>query len=148
MIERFAEWGIEHAGLFTWSHSPKHTYLYQKFGFWARFLNAIMSKSVVERLMAGADEPEPRWSRFSGLSEGDRERTLKACGDVTGAVYDGPDVSGEIRAVARTSATPCCSKTTPGSPVRGLPPRSGDRGRQRRVLRQVRGDPAVAGRGA
>ena len=100
VMERFAEWGIEHAGLFTWSHSPKHTYLYQKFGFWARFLTAIMSKSVVERLMVGEDEPESRWSRFSGLSEGDREEALKACGKVTGAAYDGLDVSGEIRAVA------------------------------------------------
>jgi len=100
VMKRFAEWGIEHAGLFTWSHSPKHNYLYQKFGFWARFLTAIMSKSVVERLMVGEDEPESQWSRFSGLSEGDREETLKACGEVTGAVYDGLDVSGEIRAVA------------------------------------------------
>jgi predicted N-acetyltransferase YhbS len=24
-MERFTEWEIEHAGLFTWSHSPKHT---------------------------------------------------------------------------------------------------------------------------
>jgi GNAT superfamily N-acetyltransferase len=100
VMERFAEWGIEHAGLFTWSHSPKHTYLYQRFGFWARFLTAIMSKSVVERLMAGEDEPESQWSRFSGLSEGDRDETLKACGELTGAVHDGLDVSGEIRAVA------------------------------------------------
>ena len=100
VMERFAEWGIEHAGLFTWSHSPKHTYLYQKFGFWARFLTAIMSKSIVERLMVGEDEPEPQWSRFSGLSEGDREEILKACSEATGAVYDGLDVSGEIRAVA------------------------------------------------
>ena len=99
-MERFTEWEIEHAGLFTWSHSPKHTYLYQKFGFWARFLTAIMSKSVVERLMVGEDEPESQWSRFSALSEEDREETLKACGEVTGAIYDGLDVSGEIRAVA------------------------------------------------
>ena len=100
VMERFAEWGPEHAGLFTWSHSPGHVHLYEKFGFWARFLTAIMSKSVVERLMVGKDEPEAQWSRFSGLSEGDREETLKACGEVTGAVYDGLDVSGEIRAVA------------------------------------------------
>ena len=98
-MERFAEWEIEHAGLFTWSHSPKHTYLYQKFGFSARFLTAIMSKSVVERLMVGGDEPT-QWSRFSELSEDDREETLKACGKLTGAIYDGLDVSGEIRAVA------------------------------------------------
>lgn len=100
VMDRFAEWEIEHAGLFTWSHSPKHTYLYQKFGFWARFLTAILSKSVVERLMVGDDGSEGRWSRFSGLSEGDREETLKACGEVTEAIYDGLDVSGEIRAVA------------------------------------------------
>ena len=85
-MERFAAWGIEHAGLFTWSHSPKHAYLYQKFGFWARFLTAIMSKSVVERPMVGAYEPEPWWSRFSELSEGDRKQRQKACGEVTGAV--------------------------------------------------------------
>ena len=100
VMERFAEWGIEHAGLFTWSHSPKHIYLYQKFGFWAHFLTAIMSKSVVKRLMVGEDEPTPQWSKFSGLSESDREETLKACGEVTGAIYDGLDVSGEIRTVA------------------------------------------------
>jgi predicted N-acetyltransferase YhbS len=99
-MERFAEWEIEHAGLFTWSHSPKHSYLYQKFGFWARFLTAIMSKSVVERLMVGEDEPESSWSRFSALSEEDREDTLEASGELTGAVYDGLDVAGEIRAVA------------------------------------------------
>ena len=99
-MERFAEWGPEHAGLFTWSHSPGHIHLYEKFGFWARFLTAIMSKSVVKRLMVGEDEPDARWSRFSGLPEGDREETLKVCGEVTGAVYDGLDVSGEIRAVA------------------------------------------------
>jgi predicted N-acetyltransferase YhbS len=99
-MERFAEWEIEHAGLFTWSHSPKHSYLYQKFGFWARYLTAIMSKSVVERLMVGEDEPESSWSRFSALSEEDREETLNTCGEVTGTVYDGLDVSGEIRAVA------------------------------------------------
>ena len=99
VIERFTEWRIKHAGLFTWSHSPKHTYLYQKFGFWARFLTAIMSKSVVERLMVGEDEPT-QWSRFSELSEDDREETLKACSEVTDAIYGGLDVSGEIRAVA------------------------------------------------
>src|ERR671921_2430090 len=100
VMERFAEWGPEHTGLFTWSHSPGHIHLYEKFGFWARFLTVIMSKSVVKRLMVGEDEPESRWSRFSGLPEGDREETLKACGEVTGAIYDGLDVSGEIRAVA------------------------------------------------
>jgi hypothetical protein len=87
-MERFAEWGTRHAGLLTSSHSPKHTYLYQKFGFWARFLTAIMSKSVVERLMVGEGEPEPR-CRDSPGSRRATEETLKACGELTGAIYDG-----------------------------------------------------------
>jgi hypothetical protein len=33
-------------GLFTFAQSAKNVYLYQKFGFWSRFLTAIMSKSV------------------------------------------------------------------------------------------------------
>ena len=40
-------------------------------------------ESVVERHMMGGDEPT-QWSRFSGLSEDDREETLKACGELTG----------------------------------------------------------------
>ena len=39
-------WGTAHAGLFTFAHSQKHVGLYQKFGFWPRFLTAIMSKPV------------------------------------------------------------------------------------------------------
>jgi predicted N-acetyltransferase YhbS len=99
-IERFSEWGVEYAGLFTWSHSPKHTYLYQKFDFWARFLTAIMSKSVVEPRMVGGKTAESPWSRFSTLAVSDREAALAACGELTSAIYDGLDVSGEIRAVA------------------------------------------------
>jgi hypothetical protein len=59
-----------------------------------------MSKSAVQRLMVGEDEPAPQWSRFSELSESHREETLKTCGELTGLIYDGLDVSGEIRAVA------------------------------------------------
>jgi GNAT superfamily N-acetyltransferase len=49
IMERFAEWGIKHTGLFTFAHSPGHIHLYEKFGFWARFLTAVMSKPVTER---------------------------------------------------------------------------------------------------
>jgi GNAT superfamily N-acetyltransferase len=60
--ECFANWGPRHMGLFTWSHSPSHIHLYEKFGFWARFLTAIMSKSIRQRLLEGVDEP-PRTGR-------------------------------------------------------------------------------------
>jgi hypothetical protein len=86
-------------GLFTWSHSPSHIHLYEKFGFWARFLTAIMSKSIRQRLLEGVDEPPSHWSRFSTLSEGDKEEVIEACRELTNTIYDGLDLAGEIRAI-------------------------------------------------
>src|SRR5574340_102641 len=50
----FEAWGCRHTGLYTYSCSPKHLALYQKFGFWPRWLTAIMSKEV--RLVAPVGE--------------------------------------------------------------------------------------------
>lgn len=90
VIECFTRWGTEHAGLFTWSHSPGHVHLYEKFGYAARFLTAIMSREV-------RPGGETRWSRFS--ASGDKEELIEACRELTGGIYDGLDVAGEIRAV-------------------------------------------------
>ena len=90
----FARWGTKHTGLFTFAHSQKHVGLYQKFGFWPRFLTAIMSKRV---------EPaasRSQWSLFSEVSESEREASLATSRELTDAVYEGLSVSGEIRAVA------------------------------------------------
>jgi len=46
VVGSFEDWGTRHAGLFTFAHSPKHLALYQKFGFWPRFLTAIMTLPV------------------------------------------------------------------------------------------------------
>jgi GNAT superfamily N-acetyltransferase len=89
----FERWGTAHAGLFTFPHSAKHVGLYRKFGFWPRFLTAIMSKPV-----APAACPA-RWTKFSELPEGERDAMLVACRELTGAIYDGLDVTGEVRAV-------------------------------------------------
>jgi GNAT superfamily N-acetyltransferase len=97
--ECFATWGPRHVGLFTWSHSPSHIHLYEKFGFWARFLTAIMSKSIRQRLLEGVDEPPSQWSRFSTLSEGDKEQVIEDCRELTNTIYDGLDLAGEIRAI-------------------------------------------------
>jgi GNAT superfamily N-acetyltransferase len=97
--ECFDSWGTRHEGLFTWSHSPGHIHLYEKFGFWARFLTAIMSKSIRQRLLEGVDEPTSQWSRFSALSEDDKEGGVEACRELTSAIYDELDLAGEIRAV-------------------------------------------------
>ena len=90
----FARWGTKHAGLFTFAHSQKHVGLYQKFGFWPRFLTAIMSKPV-ERTARRS-----QWSLFSEVSESQREASLSTYRELTDAVYEGLNVGGEIRAVA------------------------------------------------
>ena len=59
VMDTFSRWGTKHAGLFTFAQSSKHVGLYQKFGFWPRFLTAIMSKPVAQTTEA------VRWSTFS-----------------------------------------------------------------------------------
>jgi GNAT superfamily N-acetyltransferase len=52
VCDAFADWGIAHAGLFTFAQSAKHVHLYRKFGFHPRFLTAIMAapaKAVAAR---------------------------------------------------------------------------------------------------
>ena len=99
VMQRFADWKSEHLGLFTWSHSPKHVYLYQKFGFWPRFLTAIMSKSIVQNLMVGEAASDSGWLRLSTLSESEQKSALEECKEVSGAIYDGLDLTREIDAV-------------------------------------------------
>ena len=94
IMECFAKWGIKHAGLFTFAQSAKHVNLYQKFGFWPRFLTPILSKPV-ER----AKDP-PQWSKFSDMSESEQESTLLTCRQLTDEIYEGLDLTGEIHSVA------------------------------------------------
>ncbi|HEV7982072.1 MAG TPA: GNAT family N-acetyltransferase [Xanthobacteraceae bacterium] len=90
-MEQFDRWGTRNAGLFTFSHSAKHIALYQKFGFYARFLTAIMSAKAVRHTAEGS-------MRFSELSRAQREDVLRSCRDVAETVYPGLDLSGEIGA--------------------------------------------------
>ncbi len=101
IMECFTRWGTAHAGLFTFSHSQKHVGLYQRYGFWPRFLTAIMSKEVERPVLAPAQPSRSsQWTRFSEVKEADREATLRACRELTGEIFDGLDVSREINAVA------------------------------------------------
>jgi GNAT superfamily N-acetyltransferase len=102
-MHRFEEWSVRHAALFTFPQSTKHVGLYQKFGFWPRFLTAVMAK----RLEGGAasDGPLPSWERVaegrvrvSGI-----DGVIAACREVTDEIFPGLDVSQEIRAVADQS---------------------------------------------
>lgn len=90
-MDLFAQRGVREAGLFTFPHSIKHVALYQKFGFWPRFLTPVLAKDVVAHEMP--------FEKFSSLGEEDGEQALAACRELTGAVHDGLDVSVEIRSV-------------------------------------------------
>ena len=94
IMECFDKWQTKHAGLFTFANSQKHIGLYQKFGFFPRFLTAIMLKPV---------EPPGRaseWTRLSGATTSERAEILDACRDLTETIYEGLNVEREIRAVA------------------------------------------------
>jgi GNAT superfamily N-acetyltransferase len=94
-MEMFAEWGVTHAGLFTFATSTKHVSLYQKFGFWPRFLTALM-----EFPLGGEAAPESgQWTRFSALTAGQKESCLSDCREVTDSIYSGLDLELEIRSV-------------------------------------------------
>jgi GNAT superfamily N-acetyltransferase len=90
-MEQFDAWKTGHAGLFTFADSAKHIGLYQKFGFYARFLTAIMSAKALRQSAAG-------WSRFSALTKPQQEDALKSCRDLAETVYPGLDLTDEIRA--------------------------------------------------
>jgi GNAT superfamily N-acetyltransferase len=92
-MDFFAKWDCRHTGLFTFSHSPKHAGLYQKFGFWPRFLTAIMSKAV------GSAAAPAEYNSYSRLAPEQKTEVLAACRELTDQIYAGLDVSREIRAV-------------------------------------------------
>jgi predicted N-acetyltransferase YhbS len=91
-MTQFDVWEMRHVGLFTFAHSAKHVALYQKYGFYARFLTAIMSAPVVPRQGATA------WSRFSELNEAQQNEALRPCRSVADTLYSGLDLTEEIRA--------------------------------------------------
>jgi hypothetical protein len=94
-MELFNKWRVSHVGLFTFAQSPKHIGLYQKFGFWPRFLTFLMSKTV-----QGRDTSE-RWSKFSDVPDVETGRCLDMCRSLTNSVYEGLDLEREIMAVRK-----------------------------------------------
>ena len=94
VMDTFARWGTKHAGLFTFAQSQKHVGLYQSFGFWPRFLIAIMALPVKP-----AATSKGKWQRFSALAEADRKEALDQCRKLTSDIYEGLDLEREICSV-------------------------------------------------
>jgi len=92
-MELFNKWGVRHVALFTLAQSPKHLGLYEKYGFWPRFLTPILSKPVEKK------EGVEGWSKFSDVPDAERGRILERCRSVTGSIYGGLDLEREVMAV-------------------------------------------------
>ena len=92
--DAFERWGLTHAGLCTFPHSTKHVWLYQKFGFHPRFLTPIMAAPV------GAGARLPADAQYSAHSAKELRDIEQACAALTGELYEGLDLCGEIRTVA------------------------------------------------
>jgi GNAT superfamily N-acetyltransferase len=92
-VALFDSWGTRHAGLFTFAQSSLHIGLYQRFGFWPRFLTAVMSMPAAPA--AGAHPG----TRMSGVAGPARSGALASVRDLTDAVYPGLDLTREIESV-------------------------------------------------
>jgi predicted N-acetyltransferase YhbS len=91
--DQFEAWGTRHAGLFTFAQSAKHVGLYGKFGFHPRFLTAIMAAPAQPAAAA------QHWSRYSELTEAQRAEAEASTRELTERLYEGLDLSPEIRTV-------------------------------------------------
>src|ERR1700684_2484638 len=83
----FDRWGVRHTGLFTFAQSAKHVGLYQKFGYWPRYLTAIMTRTPHAPTL------------LSTFTKRQREQAIQACGKLTHKIDRGLDLAGEIRSV-------------------------------------------------
>jgi len=92
VLAAFNRWKLRQAGLFTFADSPKHLGLYQKHGFWPRFLTALMARQVTAA--AGG------CTTFSEVPDGERAGALVSIRELTDAVFPGLDLERELRAVA------------------------------------------------
>ena len=93
----FEKWQIKHAGLFTFAQSSKHVHLYEKFGFWPRFLTAIMSKPIE----SPATELQGSWTRYSKLNASEKDKAVEECKSLTSKIYDGLDMRKEIYSIEK-----------------------------------------------
>ena len=140
-LDLFEKWGVREAGLYTFAHSPKHIGLYQKFGFWPRFLTALMSKDVsrargvVNQIFdAEGGRISPGSSRLPRV---DRFHLRRAGCDLGNPIGAGSEFGRDGPAMGRRLARG----------IRSLPWWRGYRSRKKQLLHQICRRPARAGRG-
>ncbi|EUA22924.1 acetyltransferase family protein [Mycobacterium xenopi 3993] len=90
-IDVIDSWNVTATALFTFANSVEHIHLYQKFGFWPRFLTALLAKSPASKSAS--------FTRYSETTKTEQTAAVDACRHLTSSIYDGLDVSAEIRSV-------------------------------------------------
>jgi hypothetical protein len=93
VCEAFDRWRVSHAGLFTFAQSAKHVHLYGKFGFYPRFLTAIMTQPARPGALPAA-------VHYSTLPPNDRQGIEDLAYALTDEIYEGLDLGGEMQTVA------------------------------------------------
>lgn len=92
VMETLGRWELRQAGLFTFPGSPKHIGLYQKHGFWPRFLTVVTAKPV-----AGGTGG---YTLLSQASPGQQAALREEVRALTDAVFAGLELEREILAAA------------------------------------------------
>ena len=90
----FEGWGTRHSGLFTFAQSTKHVHLYQKYGFWPRYLTAVMSKQVGKVENTGVEI-----TSYSKLGPDRQREMVQDCARLAGSIIEGLDLKKEISSV-------------------------------------------------
>ncbi len=102
---------IDLAGLYTFSNSPKHLALYQKFGYWPKQLTVLMSKEVSQDLShdlsldfskhpVSTAAVKRQSTLFSQLDCAAQKMHLESAQVLCDGIYPGLDLSVEINALA------------------------------------------------
>jgi GNAT superfamily N-acetyltransferase len=93
----FEDWAVAHRGLFTFCQSPKHVTLYQRYGFWPRFLTPILEKTLTP-IVNPADNSLVS-VLYSTLDRTRADLATRECAELTDGDFVGLDLGGEIRSV-------------------------------------------------
>jgi GNAT superfamily N-acetyltransferase len=94
----FDRWGVRHSALFTFSQSPRHVGLYQKFGYWPGSLTALMKREPAPPTWALTEDAKVP-VLLSSLTNKEREKAIEACAKLTSSLESGLDLGDEMRAV-------------------------------------------------
>ncbi len=91
----FDQWKLRRTGLFTFSNSPKHVGLYQKFGYWPQYLTALMKREIPETVPA-ENKPGQGTKLLSVLSKKEQQQAIHDCAKLTNRIDKGLDLTEEI----------------------------------------------------